>query len=135
MKPEQNCWKLYVDGSSNNKGSDTGIVLHSPDDLVLELALRLNFKASNNESEYEALIEGLRGARKLGATKLFVFCDSQLVTNQLSGEYQAKDERMAAYVQVVKELMQQFENVQVGQVGRSYNYTQSHWQTWHQLLN
>ena len=116
-----NYWKLYVDGSSNNKGSGAGIVLHSPDDLVLELALRINFKASNNESEYEALIEGLRGARNLGATKLLVFCDSQLVTNQLSGEYQAKDVRMAAYVQVVKELMQHFEDVQITQVGRSYN--------------
>ena len=84
MKPEQNCWKLYVDGSSNNKGSGAGIVLHSLEDLVLELALRLNFKASNNESEYEALIAGLCGAQKIGATKLLVFCDSQLVTNQWS---------------------------------------------------
>ena len=74
-------------GLSNNKGSGAGIVLLSPDDLVLELALRLNFKASNNESEYEALIAGLRSAQRLGATELLVFCDSQLVTNQLSGEY------------------------------------------------
>ena len=63
--------------------------------------MRLNFKESNNESEYKALIMGLSDARELGAKELLVFCDSQLVTIQLSGEYQAKDERMAAYVQVI----------------------------------
>uniref|UniRef100_A0A2N9GNE9 Uncharacterized protein n=1 Tax=Fagus sylvatica TaxID=28930 RepID=A0A2N9GNE9_FAGSY len=63
-------WKLFVDGASNSKGSGAGIVLISPEGLVLEQAVRLKFSASNNEAEYEAMLIGLRTARKLGADHL-----------------------------------------------------------------
>jgi ribonuclease HI len=79
--------ELFVDGASNYKGSGAGIVPISHEGLVLEQAVRLGFPASNNEAEYEALIVGLRRARQLDAEHLQVFCDSQLVTNQVSGEY------------------------------------------------
>jgi ribonuclease HI len=69
-------WELYVDGASNSKGSGVGIVLVSPEGLVLEQVIRLKFSASNNEAEYDALMIGLRTARKLGASHLQVFCDS-----------------------------------------------------------
>jgi ribonuclease HI len=62
-------------------------VLVSPEGLVLKQAVRLKFLALNNEAEYEALLIGLRSARRLGANHLQVFCDSQLVANQISGEY------------------------------------------------
>jgi hypothetical protein len=69
-------WELFVDGASNSKSSGAGIVLISPEDLVLEQAVRLKFSASNNEAEYEALLIGLRTASKLGASHFQVFCDS-----------------------------------------------------------
>ena len=78
-------WKLFVDGASNSKGSGAGIVLISQEGLVLEQAVRLKFSASNNETEYEAMLIGLRTAKKLGANHLQIFCDSQLVANQISG--------------------------------------------------
>jgi len=49
-------WLLSVDGSSNLKGSGAGIVLEGPGDLLIEQSLRFEFKASNNQAEYEALI-------------------------------------------------------------------------------
>jgi hypothetical protein len=77
-------WQLYVDGASNAHGSGAGIILitphtESPDTARLECAIRFNFKASNNEAEYEALLAGLRLARHMGATQLQVFSDSQLI--------------------------------------------------------
>ena len=60
--------------------------------------MRLNFLASNNESEYEVLLIGLKCAKRLGADRLRVFCDSQLVANQISREYQARDEGMVSYL-------------------------------------
>ena len=69
-------WELFVDGASNSKGSGAGIMLISPEGLVLEQAVRLRFSASNNEAEYEAMLIGLRIARKLGANHLQIFCDS-----------------------------------------------------------
>ena len=69
-------WELFVDGASNSKGSGARIVLISPEGLVLEQAIRLKFLASNNEAEYEAMLIGLRTAKKLGANHLQIFCDS-----------------------------------------------------------
>ena len=114
-------WELLVDGASNSRGSGAGIVLVSPEGLILEQAVRLKFSASNNEAEYEALLIGLRTTKKLDANHLQVFCDSQLVANQVSGEYQAKDDRMLAYVTVARTLLSEFESTQVAQIGREHN--------------
>jgi ribonuclease HI len=61
---------LFVDGSACNKGSGAGVVLFSPEGLVLEQALRLGFSATNNVAEYEALLAGLRNALDLKVSKL-----------------------------------------------------------------
>ena len=114
-------WELHVDGASNSKGSGAGIVLVSPEGLIVKQAVRLTFSASNNEAEYEALMIGLKTADKLGANHLQVFCDSQLVANQISGKYQARDERMAAYLTVARSLLSKFDSVQVAQIGREHN--------------
>ena len=106
-------WKLFVDGASNMKGSRAGAVLISPDGLILEQAVRLGFLASNNEVEYETLLISLKSARWLGADRLQVFCDSQLMANQISGEYQARDERMSAYLFAIKCLLSKFKSTWV----------------------
>lgn len=49
-------WLLSGDGSSNLKESSAGIVLERPGDLFIEQSLRFEFKASNNQAEYDALI-------------------------------------------------------------------------------
>jgi ribonuclease HI len=116
-----NEWKLFVDGASNAMGSGAGVVLISPEGLIMEQAVRLNFLASNNESEYEALLIGLKSARRLGANRLLVFCDSQLVAYQISGEYQTRDERMVSYLRAVKIALSKFEFTQVEQIGREHN--------------
>uniref|UniRef100_A0A2N9FBB1 Uncharacterized protein n=1 Tax=Fagus sylvatica TaxID=28930 RepID=A0A2N9FBB1_FAGSY len=87
-------WKLYIDGASNSRGSGLGVVLTAPQGQMMELAIRLGFPASNNVAEYEALLHGLRCAITLQADPLTVYCDSQLVVNQISGDYAAKDEKM-----------------------------------------
>ena len=69
-------WDLFVDGASNSKGLGAGVVLVSPEGLVLEQAVRLKFLASNNEAEYEALLIGLRTIERFGACHLQVFYDS-----------------------------------------------------------
>ena len=42
-------WEVYVDRSSNQKGSGVGLVLMSPEKVVIEKSLRLDFSATNNE--------------------------------------------------------------------------------------
>ena len=45
-----------MDGASNQKGSGVGLVLISHDKVIVEKSLRLDFSATNNEAEYEALL-------------------------------------------------------------------------------
>ena len=51
-------WEVYVDGASNQKGLGIGLVLISPKKVIIEKSLRLDFSATNNEAEYEALVIG-----------------------------------------------------------------------------
>uniref|UniRef100_A0A2N9GE01 Integrase catalytic domain-containing protein n=1 Tax=Fagus sylvatica TaxID=28930 RepID=A0A2N9GE01_FAGSY len=89
-------WKIYVDGASNAKGSGTGVVTITPDETVIEQSICLDFKTSNNEAEYEAVLAGLNSAKTLGARHLIVYCDSLLVASQINGEYMARDEHALA---------------------------------------
>ena len=52
-------WEVYVDEVSNQKGSGVGLVLVSPEKVVIAKSLRLDFSATNNEAEYETLLEGM----------------------------------------------------------------------------
>ena len=87
-----------MDGASNARGAGAGVVLTNPDREKLRYALRFEFKASNNEAEYEALIVGLELANKLGDQNLRIHCDSQLIVNQVKGDYAAKEPNMIAYL-------------------------------------
>ena len=59
-------WELYVDGAANQQGSGVGLVLVSPERITIEKSLRLNFSATNNEAEYEALLMGMIMVQKMG---------------------------------------------------------------------
>ena len=52
-------WKMYVDGAANQRGAGVGLVLVSPEKIIIEKSLRLGFSATNNEAEYEALLMGM----------------------------------------------------------------------------
>lgn len=86
-----------TDGSATSKGAEAGCILISPKGRQLKYALVLSFRATNNEAEYEALINGLLIARGAGVTRLQVKCDSQLVVHQLTGDYTARIDKMQAY--------------------------------------
>ena len=59
------------------------LVLQTPSGEEMEYAIRIGFKATNNETKYEALLVGLRVTTKLRVESLDAFSDSQLVVNQV----------------------------------------------------
>ena len=69
------------------KGSRAGIILEGPNNVTLEQALKPNFKASNNQAKYEALIAGLKLEREDEAKKLRCYAGSQLVQGQVANRY------------------------------------------------
>lgn len=72
-------WKLFVDGSATAERSGAGLILISPEGFSIQQAITFSFKATNNQSEYEALISGLRLAKSLGVRKMTMHSDSQIV--------------------------------------------------------
>ena len=80
----------------------------------------LDFLATNNESEYEALIAGLDLAKAVGAAKVVIHCDSQVITNQVNGDYECKGERMKRYLDQVKARIDNLE-ARVVQIPREEN--------------
>ena len=80
-----------MDGMSNARGSGVEVVLVSLEVIRLEKSLRLGFRASNSEVEYEAFIARLRAAQKLRAEEVKVFSDSRLVVSQIDGSFEVRD--------------------------------------------
>ncbi|KAM2553094.1 hypothetical protein TB2_017389 [Malus domestica] len=86
----------------------------------MEYAIRFKFKASNNKTEYEALLVGLRLAKHLGVKQIDIFSDSQLVVNQVTINFDAKDSFMAAYLAQTQLLLKHF-HYQITQIPRAAN--------------
>ena len=84
----------------------------------MNCALKFEFKASNNEAEYEALIVGLELAKEIKVESLDIFNDSQLVACQINEEYQAREEKMVAYLHKVQELLRSFSSFTIRQISR-----------------
>jgi len=102
-------------------GLGTGVVLISPDGSRLCYAIRLHFLASNNAMEYEALINRLRIAIELGATRLYVHGDLELVIDQVMKESSCKSPLMIAYCQEVRKLKDKFQGIKLHHVPRKDN--------------
>ena len=60
-----------------------GLVLISPEELVVEKSFRLGFSATNNEAEYEVLLEGMSMIQRMEGKSVTMFSDSKLVVDQV----------------------------------------------------
>jgi ribonuclease HI len=90
-------WKMYFDGACSKEGSGAGIVFISPTQEVIPMSYKLEFDTTNNISEYEALLLGLKAAKDMGIDKLSVFGDSELIIHQIKNIYQTKQQRLKKY--------------------------------------
>ena len=112
---------MYVDGAANQRGSRVGIVLISPERAIIEKSLRPRFSATNNEAEYEALLQGMAMVQKMGGKVVEMFSDSRLVVGQVKGEMEARDVRMQEYLSQVKRLRPSFDLFSLSHISRSGN--------------
>ena len=70
------------------------MVMQYPEGDKLKHKIRLQYLATNNEIEYEALLKGLELAKSVEAKSILVLGDSQLVMGQINGTYEAKEGRI-----------------------------------------
>ena len=119
LKPP--CWKVYIDGAANQKGSRIGLVLTTPEGATIKKSLRLGFFATNNEAKYEALLQGMTIVQKMEGKVVEMFSDSRLVMGQVRGEMEAKDMRMQEYLNQVKRLRPGFDLFSLSHISISGN--------------
>ena len=103
-------WKLYVDGATNQTGSGVGLMVISPEIIIIEKFLRLDFLDTNNGAKYEALLVEMTMVQKMGGKTMEIFSDSRLVIGQVKGELEANDVRMQEYLNQVRHLQLGFES-------------------------
>ncbi|XP_073017975.1 uncharacterized protein [Primulina eburnea] len=114
-------WRIFADGASCKDGSGVGVWLISPTEEKIRLAVRLDFRASNNEAEYEAVIVGIKAARNVGANQVIIYTDSQLVAQQVKGVYEVREEKFVRYLAIIKELSTHFISWSIEQIPREEN--------------
>ena len=102
-----------MDGSLGEQGFGAWIVLEGPEGEEISYAVKLEFTATNNQAEYEALIAGLELAKAVKADRVKIRTNSQLVANHVSERFQLRDGRMEQYLKKVKQMIRKFEAVEV----------------------
>src|ERR1041385_2733320 len=112
---------MHFDGSKMMTGLGAGVVLTSPKGDKLEYVLQMHFTASNNVAEYEALVHGIRLAKEIGIQRVLCYGDSDLVVQQCTGTWDAKDENMARYRFLVQHLSGFFEGCEFHHIPRAEN--------------
>jgi hypothetical protein len=84
-------WTLFFDGSSCKQGAGVKVLLLASHGHQFKYMVHLDFKATNNMAEYEALLFGLSTALSMGVRRLLVQGDSQLIMKQIKGECYCND--------------------------------------------
>ena len=95
-------WSIHMDGCSNKQAGGAGVVLHTPKGDKIECMIHMDFPTTNNEAEYETLVVGLDLVKAAMVENMVVYCNSQVITSQINGNYKCKNERMKKYLKEVK---------------------------------
>jgi ribonuclease HI len=120
-------WVMHFDGAFSLQGTGAGMLLVAPTREHLKYVVQMHFpqeKATNNTTEYEGLLAGLRIAVELGIKKLIIRGDSQLVVRQFNKDYQSL--LMEAYIEEVKKPEEHFDGLQPQHVPRVKNSIADH---------
>jgi ribonuclease HI len=104
-------------------GAGAGLLFISPLGKHLRYVLRLHFPASNNVTEYEALVNELWITIELGVRRLDARGDSQLVIDQVMKNSHCRDPKMEAYCDEVRCLEDKLYGLELNHIARCYNET------------
>lgn len=113
---------LYFDGASRGNPGPAAIgwVLATDDGIVAEHGETIGRK-TNNQAEYLALINGLRAAKDHGFDDITIHGDSELIIEQLRGNYDTNDPTLREHRVDARELLTQFEHWSATHIPRALN--------------
>ena len=113
--------KVYSDGGARgNPGPAAAayLILNEEGKTLKKGACCLG-KRTNNQAEYEALINALEAAAAIGGTEVLCHLDSEVVAKHLTGEYRVKNAELYKLWSRVQELKKGFKVVRFVNVPRS----------------
>ncbi|XP_075507469.1 uncharacterized protein LOC142544292 [Primulina tabacum] len=87
----------------------------------VKLILRIDSGVTNNELEYDAVLTGIRDDREIRASRIILYSDSHLITQQIKGIYEVKDDRMLKYLKLIKAQAEFFVDWSIEQIPRDEN--------------
>lgn len=114
---------LRTDGGARGNPGPAGIgcVIESETGEMLETISKFLGEKTNNQAEYQAVIEGLKKCRDMGASSVYVYADSELLVKQANGEYKVKNEGLKPLFAEVKMLEASIGAVRYEHVRREKN--------------
>ena len=115
-------YSMNFDGCSKGNPGPSGIgavIFHNGQEIWA--SCQYIGTRTNNQSEYSALILGLKEVLSRDIKRLYVFGDSQLVINQITGVYKVKNNLLQELYQEVQNLKTQFEYIEFTHVYREFN--------------
>jgi ribonuclease HI len=115
---EDEMWNMSFDGAASREGVGAGVWINPPKVGTKICSYKLAFDCTNNMAEYEALILGLKTLKELGARRIVVHGDYELVINQVKGIYQSKHPRLRAYRNLVLDLLEEFSEYNLSVIRR-----------------
>lgn len=114
-------WTIYTDGSWCTVRVREVAILIISDGQSMSHATRFDFATTNNASEYEALLLGLRKAKALRAKCIVVKSDSCLMAGHFNKSFTARDPEMAKYPTAVRVAARHFRSITVQTIPRGSN--------------
>ena len=76
---------------------------------------------TNNVAEYTGLVKALEKAQEIGARRVVVHSDSELMVKQLNGQYKVKNEGLLPLYQQAVALRRGFDSFEIKHVRREFN--------------
>jgi ribonuclease HI len=89
--------------------------------ITTHLSFKLDFKATNNIAEYEALLLGLNAAKEMKIKRLQAYGDADLIIQQVNKSFQAKHVRLKAYRDEVLNVIAAFTEFKISYIPRAMN--------------
>jgi ribonuclease HI/deoxyadenosine/deoxycytidine kinase len=119
-------FKMRFDGACRGNPSNIlgmGAKLYDKDNRVVDTSSRKYEleNGTNNVAEYLSLIDGLRLAQTNNVKNILVEGDSQLIINQINGTYKVNSPKLLIYHQVVKSLIELFDQIEFQHIRREFN--------------
>lgn len=114
---------IMTDGASRGNPGDAGVgvIIKDAGGCIIKRIGKFIGIATNNAAEYEALILAIESARELGAEKITLYSDSELLVKQIKGEYKVKNEGLKPLYNKAVNILKYFKSYSIMHINREYN--------------